>query len=95
MLPLLGAEPLPVHPRALSQRIIALAAQHVHGRPREIIQSTSMVKIQVTHDNMPDVVRGVPERFNLTYRRHVFPEFGLHHRKKEPTQARRWRANVL
>jgi hypothetical protein len=44
---------------------------------------------------MAYVVRGVPERFHLPYRRHVFPKFGLHHGKKKPAQARRWGANVL
>ena len=56
---------LPLDETASGHRCIVLAQMQVHRGMGEIDQPARMVRIQVRHDNMPDVLWIEPQRLDL------------------------------
>jgi hypothetical protein len=75
-----------VEHRALRLGRRALAAEHVHRRPREVVEPAGMIEVQVREHDVPHVARVEAELLDLPYRGHLLAQLGLHQEEEEARQ---------
>src|SRR5690606_35287492 len=92
--PLLRPEPLAVEPGLLRRGIVALGPHQVHGCPREVVEPSRVIEVEVRENDVAHVARRKTERLDLADRGHLLAEIRLEQGDEEATQPRPRRGNV-